>query len=653
MKTEASLLREIATASTLREQAGLVAELDALRARTARQIQDDRDLDWSSQVIAATLTPVLVHSQHTASTDWLDDAGSPPLDTNHVIAEAALWFGKTSAAVKEDADEFTEQARGQARRVAGAYGEQAPEAERAYLDYVAFLHRREGASGLPQIQQLFDAKDNPSRTPLPEDTFDTFEEPVDPMNVGVDEQASSYNAPLMNEILQEGGGQGSYEQPNGHGAGGMTGPSSPFPMPSAGGRTASLVDEPSLAVGHLYNLDQFLAAQEAEARLRAQAKTTQEMTERGDDNKCVNCVNGNHSGTNGTPGCRGRGCTCSNSNCGKVRNEKRSTVQTEAASSLPQIQQTVDVHDAPAPTPMPQDVMFPLIPYFEKGGDAGTVKEGSLDPRMSSQDAPASRLPFGKVADQFTTHGDPAKVVGSDNPEADKTHDGHMPNAKDSKPTKTGSKDFERAFVFARGWTGGPIVRKGSVEFEAGLYAGMAENSRANQQAWLDAHQKWAAKESYFGDRIAVHAAFTAQMAKEAGTTTDLETMEPGLTTAHPDGTTPINGPGTVPPLAGGMDPARPGGAAPYNGADPFSAPVAPDPGWQDQHGHARQAAFRATIAANLAAQAEKEGKSPVCRGCGEAFESRAVAEQAHGKMGCGTETGERGYEMRRDSEAW
>ena len=44
---------------------------------------------------------------------------------------------------------------------------------------------------------------------------------------------------------------------------------------------------------------------------------------------------------------------------------------------------------------------------------------------------------------------------------------------------------------------------------------------------------------------------------------------------------------------------------------------------------------------------------TPVCRGCGEAFESKAVAYQVHGKNGCGTEAGERGYTMMRESEAW
>ncbi len=44
---------------------------------------------------------------------------------------------------------------------------------------------------------------------------------------------------------------------------------------------------------------------------------------------------------------------------------------------------------------------------------------------------------------------------------------------------------------------------------------------------------------------------------------------------------------------------------------------------------------------------------TPVCRGCGEAFENRQVADEAHGKKGCGTETGERGYEMRTEKDAW
>ncbi len=665
MKTEATLLREIAAATTLREQAVLVAELDATRAHSAQRVQNDRDLDFTAAVVEQTLSPVLVHSMHTASTDWLDEVGSPALDTNAVIAEAALWFGRTSAVVKQDHEEFSEQARGQARRVAGAYGEAAPEAERAYLDYVAFLHRREGASGLDQIQQTT-APDGVTNkpTPLPEDVFDNFAEPINEFNQGADEAAASTNAPLLNEILGEGGGMGSPEVPNSHSTGDeKTGPQtngSGFPV------GASLVDAPTVANGYLYNLDEFRAAMAAEASVK-EARTTKEMGDRGDDGKCVNCTNGNHSGTNGTPGCRGRGCTCSGTNCGKVRNEKGSGAKAfgqkaEAASMLPQIQQVTDVHDQPAPTPMPMDVMFPIVPYFQgehapAEGASSQQTQASLDPRLSSPSAPASRLPFVE-ADMFGTSAENALVVGGENPEANKTHDGHLPGATDSgsKSPVHGSKDFERAYAFARGWSPEkPIVRQGSVQFEAGLYAGMADNSEQNQQAWIDSHARWAAQgDTYLDTRIAVHAAFSQEMQATAGTTTDLDTMDPGLNNPSPAGDTPLNGPGQKPPLAGGMDAAAPGGASPYNGAEPFSTPVAPDPGWTDPQSAQRQAAFRQRVQQGVQALAEREPKStPVCRGCGEAFENRSVAEQAHGKLGCGTESGERGYEMRRESEAW
>ena len=116
MKTEAALLSEIAAAPTLREQAALVGELDALRNSKTAQIEEDRAWDAAGAVVEATLAPVLVHSMHTASTDWLSDAEIPQVDSNVVHAEASLWFGKTSSMVREDAEEFDEQAKGFARR---------------------------------------------------------------------------------------------------------------------------------------------------------------------------------------------------------------------------------------------------------------------------------------------------------------------------------------------------------------------------------------------------------------------------------------------------------------------------------------------------------------------------------------------------------
>ena len=71
-----------------------------------------------------------------------------------------------------------------------------------------------------------------------------------------------------------------------------------------------------------------------------------------------------------------------------------------------------------------------------------------------------------------------------------------------------------------------------------------------------------------------------------------------------------------------------------------------------------RTAAFQAAVQAKVAGvngPSTMDGKSqdeidkmkfPVCRGCGEAFDSKETAHEAHGKNGCGKESGERGYEI-------
>lgn len=68
------------------------------------------------------------------------------------------------------------------------------------------------------------------------------------------------------------------------------------------------------------------------------------------------------------------------------------------------------------------------------------------------------------------------------------------------------------------------------------------------------------------------------RQAKTAGTTRDLDTYGPGSSPSA-TGQTPINGPGTTPPLDGLPYAAEPGGPAPYNGAEPFGAPVVPGSG--------------------------------------------------------------------------
>lgn len=654
MKTEATLLSEIAAAPTLREQATLVAELDALRNSKTARVQADRDWDAAGAVVEQTLSPVLAHSMHTASTDWLSDAEIPEVDANHVHANASLWFGKTSSMVKADEEEFTEQARGVARRIASEYGEQAPEAERLFMDYVAFLRRREGASGLDQIQQTIDGNNQPKTTPLPTEVFETFRDPIDPINQGVDEAQSTESAPLLNEIMNEGGGQGQPEvgyqhgtgsgpsQPSGGGSGMQVGagmeshlatPDGNSTVCGKGGprtsnkgavscsecksnmntkigshdRTASLVDTPSPGIGYLYNLDDFLRA---EAAIQTQASrepsddqedhtSSTDLTAQAGWRDDVDINNElSNEGKQDCSKCKGDGCD----NCNDTGRVNKESARKEAASGLDQVEQVIDVNNQPKRTSLPTDVAFPLIPYF--AGPGKTLDEAYSDRKEGSVKIAAS------VEDMLAQ-------TGSDNPMLNKTHDGSEKSSpeptnamekatgKTSSLSKQAAAEYNKGARFASTWQPGqPIVRQGSVEFEAGLYAGITANVAA-QEAWVAEHEKWAAQDKGIADRIEMHAAFTETLQAEAATTTDLDEMTPGTNPA-PSGDTPLQGPGTPPPMAGGMDPAAPGGASPYNGAEPFSRPVAPDPGWQKPRtastNEERQQAFRQRVQAGLVA---------------------------------------------------
>lgn len=580
MRTESQLIQQIQRAGSLAEQASLIAELDALKASQRTASRRDGEIDLASTMVQASQTPVLVHTMHTAATDWLDDVQmSTEADvrtaTNAMAAEASLWFTRTSADVKADHEEFGEQARGMARRLAGKYGEQAPAAAQAFLDYAAFLHRREAASGLDQVQQIT-APDGVTqrRTPLNEEVFDTFNQPVDSMNVGIDEMQTTENAPLLNEIMQNGNGMGQPEVMGGH--------SDTQPIQPMG----SLVDAPSLASGYLYNLDDFRrSASDHTQKCTVEGCDNQQSHNFGedgnDDDMCSKHArekakhgsrlpfaeaaekdHGPHGDDEDKPKFYDNLNEKAKDNFDKhdgkdpsdkssytkqsvppeflnQQKKKESTrtvvsrVTVEAASGLPQVQQIVDPQENLAPMPLPQEQMFPLVG------------------------------PFGQ---QMNTNG-----TGEAMPAAPLAGQGQGPMRQGSrKLASTGTPEFKKGFGFAANWQPGDrLVRKGSAQFEAGLFAGMANNTATAQQAWVQSHEL---RGGVFARRIAVAREF-AKIA-QAG---DVDVMSPDATAA-PGGNTPFNGPGTPPPLAGGMDAAAPGGASPYNGAAPLSAPVAPDP---------------------------------------------------------------------------
>lgn len=204
-----------------------VAALAAFDRQAQAQAAADRELDLSGHFVTAAMTPVPLHEHHTAATDWLlDVAGEQPADyRTAMITEAATWIHGLDPAVAADAEEFTEQARGRARTAASAFGEYAGEAQHEFLQAVAYLAQRTGASGLPQIDQLIDPNNQPAPTPYPTEVFDNFAPEVNDFNGGVesDNHASAISseiAPGPNQIAQQNAGGSGFgsgpEKPDEH-----------------------------------------------------------------------------------------------------------------------------------------------------------------------------------------------------------------------------------------------------------------------------------------------------------------------------------------------------------------------------------------------------------------------------------------------------
>lgn len=372
------LIQALSQARTLADQITLAAELDALDSANRRTAAAERSLDWSDTVVRQTLMPVRTLDRHTAASDWLADADVSGGENFHqaAVAEASVWFQKLHPAVKADAEEYIEQARGLARRTAGKYGERAEEAEIAFLDYAGFLNRKVlGASGLPQIQQQVDAFENPSPTPLNPEVFDNFAPPVHPINEGIDGTMTNSLAEGAEEAVAGNNGAPS-GYPSQHDGG--AGPVSQTPNPP---RSASLVAEalkpPSVAIGYTRNLDDFLAAEAAQK-------------------------DGGAAPFGGEP----------------------EPFKAEAASGLDQVQQVADSMENPKPTSLPQDVMFPVMqPWpetntaevLDKGGESMPQPGARPSTHTSAKAAEAARQ---VTADMFGGGDSPHAVPGGETPVA-------------------------------------------------------------------------------------------------------------------------------------------------------------------------------------------------------------------------------------------
>lgn len=159
----AQLLQAAAKADTLRESARLTAEAQRAQDLIYAAARQDCEVDMANAAIGDRFVPVVPLSHAvTAASDWLgelDTSADAAQLPNHIMAEAALWFGAISPEVKADAGEFIEQARGRAVHVTGSLGEHAATARQMFLDQVAELRQRdvhtgaikEAGSSLPQV----------------------------------------------------------------------------------------------------------------------------------------------------------------------------------------------------------------------------------------------------------------------------------------------------------------------------------------------------------------------------------------------------------------------------------------------------------------------------------------------------------------------
>jgi hypothetical protein len=207
------LLRAVQAARTGPDLAAAVMALDQHDRHRTASLQQSRELDLSAADVRRTLDPLPAFERHTAATDWLEDYQAPTDYRTAMIAEASQWYRSIPPGLTADPDEFQEQALGRAYTAAGKYGQLALEARREFMQFVGYL-TRSGASGLPQIQQEEDPKDNPAPTPLPTEVFDNFAPEKNEFNDAIegdnhDSQISSEQAPGIQTLeQQQGGGSG-------------------------------------------------------------------------------------------------------------------------------------------------------------------------------------------------------------------------------------------------------------------------------------------------------------------------------------------------------------------------------------------------------------------------------------------------------------
>ncbi len=172
------LLAKLASPQTgFEDKLRLVAALDQMDSQEREAAQLQKELDWADMSIKETFSPVVAraYGRVTDETDWLGDFTASQHSPHEIYAHASTWYSSLDSDVKADAEEFLIQAQGYARHITGSLGERAEMGEREFMDYVAFLNRDVlAASGLDQVAQEYDPKDEYKPTPYPTEVFDNF-----------------------------------------------------------------------------------------------------------------------------------------------------------------------------------------------------------------------------------------------------------------------------------------------------------------------------------------------------------------------------------------------------------------------------------------------------------------------------------------------
>lgn len=344
-RSVAALRQQAAVAPSYAEQQRLVAAAEVAQRQVLHRATLDREID----LVAAnttTIVPGRVHELHTTSTDWLSTVATSADATRagqHMVAKGTVWYQSLPLPVKADVDEFAEQARGYARRTAGAFGDQASNAEQAFFEHVATLRDREERAG------IFVA----AGAPMPSQAGD----PADTFTTGggqdwIDGDATSSNrAPQLQELATESPSQDV--------------------VPSNDPGLGTTAPDPAVATQqHTGGRHTAVGPRDLEPFPRC-AKCSQpvapiEMAHTADNKpvhgSCVGITGSNQEGHQMQ--------TAQCPTCGTGRVAVRQAPQPSIAdlvagrhiaySGLPQVDQVVDPSDTqPAATPLPQEVAWP------------------------------------------------------------------------------------------------------------------------------------------------------------------------------------------------------------------------------------------------------------------------------------------------------